>query len=167
MILFVLKFITCLLDLCFFFHGCCHLTHLNDVTENDFMLYNPPGGHSYLLHQGASQQLSSKTMRGSSVLTKARLRALRTHMSTCLAEEGRSRTGCKDAPSAVRNFSEAQVPKCLLNTNTVEYTRHYRHLISQMSSGIKMNIQIIVASASCSKNGPNNSLVQPLGIWAS
>lgn len=94
MILFVLKFITCLLDL--FFHGCLLSSNSSKQrNENNFMLYNPPGRHSYPLHQGASQQLSSKTMRGSSILTKALLHTLRTHMSTCQADEWESCTGVK------------------------------------------------------------------------
>lgn len=34
------------------------------------MLYNPPGGHSYWLHEGAIQQLWSNTVRGSSPLNQ-------------------------------------------------------------------------------------------------
>lgn len=68
--LFVLKFILCVAWTFFFFsffflNGFCHLTHLNKITKNDFMLYNPPGGHSYWLHQGAI--VWSNTVWGSSI----------------------------------------------------------------------------------------------------
>lgn len=65
---------SCLLWTSFFFfsflNGFCHLTHLNKITKNDFMSYNPPGGHSYWLHQGANRQLWSNTMRGSSIFNR-------------------------------------------------------------------------------------------------
>lgn len=79
--LFVLKFILCVFwtsfSFFFFFNGFCHLIQLNKITKNDFMLYNPPGGHSYWLHQGAIRQLWSNTVRGSSTLTTFLLHALR------------------------------------------------------------------------------------------
>lgn len=126
--LFVLKFILCLLDLFFFFffffNGFCRLTHLNKITKNDFMLYNPPGGHSYWLHQGAKRHLWSNTVRGSSILTQLLLHALRTHLSTCSADIWKSCMDLKWVLSPVRYFNEVQMLKCLLNTNTVKYIRH-------------------------------------------
>lgn len=72
--LFVLKFILCLFWTFFFYYfilnSFCRLTHLNKITKNDFMLYNPPGGHSYWLHQGANRQLWSNTVWGSSIFNQ-------------------------------------------------------------------------------------------------
>lgn len=108
----------------FFCNGFCRLTHLNKITKNDFMLYNPPGGHSYWLHQGAKRHLWSNTVRGSSILTQLLLHALRTHLSTCSADIWKSCMDLKWVLSPVRYFNEVQMLKCLLNTNTVKYIRH-------------------------------------------
>lgn len=96
----------------FFFSGFCHLTHLNKITKNDFMLYNPPGGHSYWLHQGAIRQLWSNTVWGSSILTKFLLHALRTHLTTCWAENQRS---CMDVNAV---FKCPSVYLTLIQSNT-------------------------------------------------